>query len=120
MGDKMRRFLGAALVTVALTGSTAASELDRNIFIGTALGAATGAAIGAAAGGPAGTWIGLAVGGAAGGMITYLFRPDGCYIRTPRGELWQTSCQRAIRGVSACYVGNEVRGLTQIPCPTRL
>ena len=116
----MRRFLGVAAVTVALTGSTAASEFDRNIFIGTALGAGTGAAIGAAAGGPVGTWIGLAVGSAAGGLVTYLIRPDGCYIRNYRGELWQTSCRRAIRNVSACYVGNEVRGLTQVPCPTRL
>ena len=82
----MRRFLGVAAVTVALTGSTAASEFDRNILIGTALGAGTGAAIGAAAGGPVGTWIGLAVGSAAGGLVTYLIRPDGCYIRNYRGE----------------------------------
>jgi hypothetical protein len=116
----MRRFLGVALATVILTGTAAAQQLERKVFIGTALGAGVGAAIGTAAGGPAGTWIGAAVGGAAGGMITFLIRPDGCYIQNQRGELWQISCQRAIRGASACYVGNEIRGLQQVPCPTRL
>lgn len=116
----MGRFLGIAIVTIILTGSAAAQELERKVFIGTALGAGLGAAIGAATGGPAGTWIGAAVGGASGGLIAFLVRPDGCYIRNQRGELWQISCQRVIRGASACYVGNEVRGLTQVPCPTRL
>jgi hypothetical protein len=121
MGAKMRRFLGVAVVTVILTGSAAASELERNVFFGTALGAGFGAAIGTAAGGPAGTLIGAAVGGGAGGLITFLVRPDGCYMRNQRGELWQVPCHgRLVRGASACFVGNEVRGLQQVPCPARL
>jgi hypothetical protein len=116
----MQRFLGVAVATVILTGSAAASDFDRNIFIGTTLGAGFGAAIGTAAGGPAGMWIGATVGGAAGGLITYLVRPDGCYIRNQRGELWQVPCQRIVRGASVCFVGNEVRGLQPVPCPARM
>jgi len=116
----MRRFLGVALATVVLTGSAAASDYDRNLFIGSLLGAGFGAAVGTAAG-PAGTWIGAAVGAGAGGVIAVLIRPDGCFIRNRRGELWQVPCQGPIvRGASACYVGNEVHGLQPVACPGRL
>lgn len=116
----MRRFLGVALATVVLTGSAAASDFDRQVFMGTLLGAGLGAAVGTA-GGPAGTWIGAAVGAGAGGAVAFLMRPDGCFIRNRRGELWQVPCRGAIvRGASACFVGNEVRGLQQVACPARL
>ena len=116
----MRRFLGVALATVVLTGSAAASDFDRQVFFGTLLGAGFGAAVGTA-GGPAGTAIGAAVGAGAGGAVAFLMRPDGCFIRNRRGELWQVPCRGPIvRGASACFVGSEVRGLQQVACPARL
>jgi hypothetical protein len=116
----MQRFLGVALATVVLSGSAAASEFERNVFLGAGVAAGVGALIGSAAGGPAGALAGAAIGGGAGGLIVFLIRPDGCYIQNQRGEIWQISCQRAIRGASACYVGNELSGLRQVSCPTRM
>src|SRR5437870_12743518 len=77
----MTRFLGIALATVILTAPAAASDFDRQVL----LGAALGAGIGALAGGG----VGAAIGGASGGIIAFLIRPDGCYMRNRRGELWQ-------------------------------
>jgi len=109
----MIKFLGIALAGVLLATPAVASDFDRQVFFGAVLGAG----IGAAAGGP----VGAAIGGASGGMVAFLIRPDGCFIRNRRGELWRVPCQGPIvRGVSACYVGNEVTGLRQIDCPTRL
>jgi hypothetical protein len=119
-GGKMQKFLGVAVATIVLSGSAAASDFEQNVLLGIGLGAGAGALIGSAAGGPAGAAVGAAIGGASGGVIVVLIRPDGCYFQNRRGEIWQTSCQRAIRGASACYVGNEIRGLTPVPCPTRL
>jgi hypothetical protein len=116
----MQRFLGVALATIVLTGSAAASEFERNVLGGATLGAGIGALIGSATGGPAGALAGAAIGGGAAGVIVFLIRPDGCYFQNRRGEIWQTSCQRVIRGASACYVGNELSGLRQVSCPTRM
>jgi hypothetical protein len=118
----MQKILGAvALVTIAVTGPAAASEFDRHIFTGVALGAGVGALIGSASGGPAGAAVGAAIGGGAGGVIVFLIRPDGCFIQNRRGELWQVPCHgRIVRGASACYIGNELRGLHQVSCPARL
>jgi len=116
-GAKMQRFLGVALATVLLSGSAAASDFERNVLLGAGLGAGVGALIGSATGGPAGAALGAAIGGASAGVIVFLIRPDGCYIQNRRGELWQISCQRAVRSASACFVGNELGGLRQVACP---
>ena len=120
LGGQMQRFLGAvAVATVALTGSAAANEFERNVFRGVALGAGAGALIGSAAG-PGGTAVGAAIGAASGGVIVYLIRPDGCYIQNRRGEIWQVSCHRVVRSASACFAGNELSGIYQVSCPGRL
>jgi len=116
----MRRFIGVALAMAVLSGSAAASELERNVFIGAGLGAGVGALIGSATGGPAGAGIGAAIGGAAGGTISFLIRPDRCFIRNRRGELWQVPCHGRPVRASTCYVGNDVSGLRRVPCPARL
>ena len=108
----MKRLFGAALATVILSGSALASDFDRQLFFG----AAVGAGIGAAAGGP----VGAAIGGASGGVIAFIIRPDGCYIRNRRGEIWQVPCSRVIRAASSCFVGNELTGIRQVSCPARL
>ena len=118
-GAKMQRFLGVALTTVLLSGSAAASDFERNVLLGAGLGAGVGALIGST-GGPGGAVVGAAIGGASAGMIVFLIRPDGCYFQNRRGELWQTSCQRAVRSAYACYVGNELSGLHQVACPASL
>ena len=118
-GNKMRRFLGVALATVVLSGSAAASDFERNVFLGAGLGAGVGALIGSA-GGPAGAGVGAAIGGVSGGVIVFLIRPDGCYIQNRRGELWQVPCHGRVVRASACYVGNELSGLRQVRCPARL
>jgi len=114
----MRRLLGVALATAILSGSAAASELDRNVLLGAGFGAGVGALIGSATGGPPGAWLGAAIGGASGGAIVFLIRPDGCFIQNRRGELWQVPCHGRTVRASTCYVGNNVTGLRQVPCPT--
>ena len=114
--------MGARLVAIGmgallLSGCAAAPDLERNTLIGVGAGAGVGALVGLAAGGPTAAWIGAAVGGAAGGVIGYLVRPDGCYFRNQRGELWQVPCDPRITGSVTCYVGNEISGLREIRCP---
>ena len=116
----MVRFLGVVAVTAVLSGSAAASEFERNILIGAGLGAGVGALIGSATGGPAGAAVGAAIGGASAGVIVFLIRPDGCFIRNGRGELWQVPCHGRTVRASACFVGNEIAGLRPVPCPARL
>jgi uncharacterized protein YcfJ len=119
-GDKMLRFLVVALAAVVLSGCAAAPERDRNTLIGAGVGAGVGALIGSASGGPPGAWVGAAIGAASGGAIGYLVRPEGCYIRNQRGELWQVPCHGRIVRASACFVGNEISGRRQVPCPYRI
>ena len=117
----MQKFVGVVLASVALCSPAAASEFERNVFIGAGLGAGVGALIGSATGGPAGAAVGAAIGGASGGVIVFLIRPDGCFIQNRRGEIWQVPCHgRTVRSASACFIGNELSGLRQVPCPARL
>jgi hypothetical protein len=105
--------------TFLLMGSASASDFERQVLFGASVGAGVGALIGLA-GGPAGAGVGAAIGGASGGVAAFLVRPDGCFIRNRRGELWQVPCRgRTLSGVS-CYIGNEIGGLRQIACPARL
>jgi len=113
MGVTLVRFLSFAFATVLLTAPAAASDFDRQVLLGVALGASVGALAGAG--------VGAAIGGVSGGVIAALIRPEGCYIRNRRGELWQVPCQGPTgRGASACYVGNDISGLRQVSCPARL
>ena len=68
----------------------------------------------------AGPAVGAAIGGASAGVIVFLIRPDGCFIRNGRGELWQVPCHGRTVRASACFVGNEIGGLRQVSCPARL
>jgi hypothetical protein len=110
----MRRFLVIASAAVVLSGCGSVPERDRNILIGTGVGAGVGAAIGSATGN---LLLGAAIGGATGGVVGYLIRPEGCYYRNRQGELWQVSCEGKFAGNAACYVGNDIVGLRQVPCP---
>ena len=113
------RLIAIAVAIILLSGCAGAPERERNTLIGVGAGAGVGALIGWAAGGPTGAWIGAAAGGATGGVIAYLVRPDGCYFRNRRGELWQVPCDPRIVGSVTCYVGNEINGLQEIRCPYR-
>ena len=113
----MLKIFAAGLAIAILLSGCALSDRDRMTVAGAGVGAGVGALIGSAAAGPPGGWIGAGVGGAAGGMIAYLVRPDGCYIRNHRGEVWQVSCDPQIAGAVGCYVGNEITGLRPVRCP---
>ena len=120
LGGKMQRFFGVAFVSLVLSSSASASEFERNVLLGAGLGAGVGALIGSATG-PGGAAVGAAIGGVSGGVIVFIIRPDGCYIKNRRGELWQVPCHgRTVRSASACFIGNELSGLRQVPCPARL
>ena len=120
IGGQMLRFLVVALAAILLSGCASMPDRDRNILIGAGVGAGVGALIGSASGGPAGAGVGAAIGGASGGVIASLIRPEGCYIRNRRGELWQVPCHGRTVRASACFVGNEISGLRQVPCSYRL
>jgi hypothetical protein len=45
-------------------------------------------------------------------------RPDGCYIRNNRGELWQVSCEPRRATPAACFI-SKGGNLEQVPCPFR-
>ena len=110
----MMRFLGVVVATAVLSGSAAASEFERNILIGAGLGAGVGALIGSATGGPAGAAVGAAMAASA-GVIVFLIRPDGCFIRNRRGELWQVPVAVEPFGRRPASVGNEIGGLRLSP-----
>ena len=115
----MGRFVVVALVATVLSGCGAVPDRDRNTVMGSAAGAGVGALVGSATGGPPAAWLGAAVGGAAGGVIGFLIRPDGCYIQYQNGELWQVDCNDREVRAAGCYVGNEIWGLREVPCPYR-
>jgi hypothetical protein len=113
----MRALVLVVFAVGLLSGCSSVPERDRNTAMGILAGAGVGAAIGTATSGPTGTWVGAAIGGAAGGLVGYLIRPDGCFYRNRRGELWQVPCEGKFVGNAACYVGNDIGGLRQVPCP---
>ncbi len=114
----MMKVLTVALAAILLSSCVGMPDRDRNTLAGIGAGAGVGALIGTA-GGPAGTWIGAASGAAAGGVIASLIRPDACYFRNRRGELWQVPCDGPVVGAEACYVGNRDSRLQPVPCRRR-
>jgi hypothetical protein len=110
----MGRFLVIASAAIVLSSCAGMPDRDRNVLLGAGAGAGVGAAIGSVTGN---VLLGAAVGGATGGVVGYLIRPEGCYYRNRRGELWQVSCEGKFAGNAACYVGNDIMGLRRVPCP---
>lgn len=118
LGGKMRGLIAVICMAIALAGCASAPDQQRNAYIGAGVGAGVGALIGASTGGPPGAWAGAAIGAATGSVIGYLIRPEGCYFRNNRGELWQVPCEEArVRGEAACFYGRGLDGLQQIECP---
>ena len=113
----MRGLIAAICIAILLSGCAAAPPEQRNALIGATLGAGVGAAIGTAAGGPTGTWAGAAAGAVVGGIIGYVIRPEGCYYRNKRGELWQVPCDEARSRAEACFRGRGPDGVEQVECP---
>jgi hypothetical protein len=113
----MRGFIAVLCMAVILSGCAAAPDEQRNALIGAGVGAGVGALIGSATGGPAGGWAGAAIGAATGGVIGYLIRPEGCYFRNSRGELWRVPCEEARTRTEACFYGRGPDGLAQVECP---
>ena len=102
----MRGLFVAICLAIVLSGCAGAPPEQRNALIGATLGAGVGAAIGSVTGGPPGAWTGAAIGFAAGGLIGYIIRPEGCYFRNRRGELWQVPCEEArARGLKLASSG---------------
>ncbi len=116
-GGNMRRLIALLCLAVVLSGCAAAPEQQRNALLGAGVGAGVGALIGSAAGGPPGGWAGAAIGAATGGVIGYLIRPEGCYFRNARGELWQDPCEEARTRAEACFYGRGPDGIEQVECP---
>ncbi len=115
----MRKGIFIALMALFVSGCAAMPERDRNTIMGSLAGAGVGAVVGHAVGGPATGWLGAAVGSAAGGIIGYLIRPDGCFVQNSRGELWQVPCDDLPVRTAGCYIGNDIRGLHEVDCPSR-
>lgn len=115
----MRGILVVAAAALLLTGCSGMPDRDRNILIGTGAGAGVGAVVGSAVGGPPGGWIGAGVGGATGGAIASLIKPDACYYRNRRGELWQVPCDEPVATAGVCYIGKGMGRLEPVPCPSR-
>jgi hypothetical protein len=114
----MRGMIVAVCAAIFLSGCASAPDYQqqRNALIGAGVGAGVGALIGSATGGPPGAWAGAAIGAATGGVVGYLIRPEGCYFRNRRGELWQVPCEEA-RGAEGCFYGRAPDGLEQVECP---
>ena len=113
----MRGVIATICIAGVLSGCAAAPDQQRNALIGAGVGAGVGALVGSATGGPPGAWAGAAIGAATGGFIGYLIRPEGCYFRNSRGELWQVPCEEARTRAEACFVGRGPDGLEQVECP---
>jgi hypothetical protein len=113
----MRRLIAVVCAAIFLSGCAAAPPEQRNALIGAGVGAGVGALIGSAAGGPPAAWAGAAIGAAAGGLVGYLIRPEGCYFRNVRGELWQVPCEEARTRAEACFYGRGPDGIEQVECP---
>jgi len=112
----MRVFIVVAFAAMMLSGCAAMPDRDRNTLIGAGVGAGVGALIGSAVGGPAGTAVGATIGGTTGGVVGYLIRPEGCYFRNKRGELWQVPCEDRVVRSEACFAGHRHGELQQVSC----
>jgi hypothetical protein len=116
----MRRVLAILLLSGFLAGCGSMPERDRAFVIGTGVGAGVGAVIGSATAGPPGAWIGAGVGGGAGGAVASIIRPEACYLRNRRGELWQVPCEgRQAKLAEVCYASGWFGSLEPVPCPRR-
>jgi hypothetical protein len=117
----MRRVFAIALMTAFLAGCGSMPERDRAYVVGTTVGAGVGAVVGSATAGPPGGWIGAGIGGATGGAVAAIVRPDACYVRNRRGELWQVPCEgRQARLAEVCYVSGWFGSMEPVPCPTKV
>ena len=117
-GANMQKMLAIALAAAMLSGCAAMPDEQRNALLGAASGAGVGALIGSATGGgPGAIAAGAVIGGAAGGIVGYLIRPEGCYFRNTRGELWRVPCEYTPRTRQACFVGTGPSALQQVDCP---
>jgi hypothetical protein len=116
-GAKMWRILVVAVAAIMVSGCGSMPERDRNTLIGIGPGAGVGALVGAgvASGGTA-IAAGAIIGGATGGAIGYLIRPEGCYFRNRRGEIWQVPCHDLRIRAHACFIGHGPDDLQEVPC----
>jgi uncharacterized protein YcfJ len=105
-----------AAIIVSGCAATPPPDQTRNILIGAGVGAGVGAIIGSASGGPPGGWAGAAIGAATGGAVGSLVRPEACYMRNRRGEIWQVTCEDRRPMPEACFVGYSPDVLRQVPC----
>jgi len=110
----MRGLIAVICTAILLAGCASAPQEQRNALLGAAVGAGVGAAIGSAAGN---TVAGAVVGGVVGGVVGYLIRPEGCYFRNNRGELWQVPCEEARTRAAACFYGRSPDGVETMMCP---
>ena len=113
----MRGLFVAICMAIILSGCAAAPPEQRNALLGATVGAGVGAVIGSAAGGPPGGWAGAAAGAVVGGFVGYMIRPEGCYFRNRRGELWQVPCEEARARAEACFHGRTPDGVEVMQCP---
>jgi hypothetical protein len=114
----MRTVILVILVGALLAGCASMPDQQKRALIGVGIGAGIGALVGSAvASGPGAIAVGAVVGSAAGGIIAAYAKPEGCFFRNKRGELWQVPCSYAPRGPAACFIGRAPDGLQKIDCP---
>jgi hypothetical protein len=113
----MRSLVGVSMVAVILSGCAAMPDQQKRVFVDAGIGAGVGALIGSAvATGGGAVAVGAVAGGAIGGILGAYAKPDRCYFRNRRGEVWQIPCENDRPGGQACFVG-RFGNLTKVECP---